>query len=142
MDDRQRRALAFAMAGVDWELIAQQCGYADRAEAVADVEGVLTAQVSDDLSTQATRALNVARLSRLLSGVWTPAVAGNNRAVEVSSALIRQLCKMQGVEEVKPGEIPEHQAVQSVYDELAARRPGTPSGPRKDGNGRRRGRRV
>lgn len=142
MDDRQRRALAFAMAGVDWQLIVEQCGYEDRQAAIADVELALTDNPIDGLSPAATRTLNLARLSRLLSGVWTSAINGNNRSVEVSSSLIRQIMKAQGIEEIRPGEAPEHEATTSAYDELAARRPGTVHGPRRDGNGRRRGRRA
>lgn len=142
MDDRQRRALAFAMAGVDWALIAEQCGYADRAEAIADVERALTDNPIEGLSPEATRSLNMARLSRLLAGVWSSAINGNNRSVEVSASLIRQIMKAQGIEEIKGGTAPEHQATTSAYDELAARRPGTVHGPRRDGNGRRRGRRA
>lgn len=140
--DRRRRALAFAMAGVSWDLIADQCGYANRDEAVADVEEALSENPVDSLSPTATRNLNLARLSRLLAGVWNPAVGGNNRSVEVASALIRQIMKAQGIEETKGAPAPDHPATVSAYDELAARRPGTPNGPRRDGNGRRRGRRI
>lgn len=139
----QSKALGFAMAGVAWDLIAEQCGYDSPAEAVADVaEALEQAQPDVALSPGLSRKIEIARLSRLLAGVWAPAINGNNRAVEVSSALIRQLCKMQGVEEIKPGAVPENAAIASAYDELAARRPGTVNGPRRDGNGRRRGRRT
>lgn len=140
--ERRRRALAFAMAGVPWDMIADQCGYANRDEAVADVEEALTDNPVDSLSPAATRNLNLARLSRLLSGVWNPAINGNNRSVEVASSLIRQIMKAQGIEETKGVPVQDHSATASAYDELAARRPGTPNGPRRDGNGRRRGRRV
>lgn len=140
--DRRRRALAFAMAGVSWDLIADQCGYANRDEAVADVEDALSENPIDSLSPSATRNLNLARLSRLLAGVWQPAVNGNNRSVEVASSLVRQIMKAQGIEESRGENAPEHAATVSAYDELAARRPGTVNGPRRDGNGRRRGRRI
>ncbi len=143
-EDRRKRAFAFALAGVDWSVIAVECGYADRTEAVADVEQALVDNPIDDLSPQATRALQLARLSRLLAGVWSPALNGNNRSVEVASSLIRQLMKAQGIEDAEVRKIPEDKAVQSAYDELAARRPGSLGGPKRDApnNGRRRGRRL
>jgi hypothetical protein len=139
---RRKRALGFALAGVDWDSIAEQCGYADSGEAVADVEAALTENPIDALSPAATRNLNLARLSRLLAGVWAPAISGNNRSVEVASSLVRQIMKAQGIESTDQKEVPDHPATASAYDELAARRPGTPNGPRRDGNGRRRGRRI
>lgn len=140
--DRRRRALAFALAGVSWDLIAEQCGYASRDEAIHDIEQALTENPIDALSPSATRNINLARLSRLLSGVWSPAINGNNRSVEVAASLIRQIMKAQGIEEVKSGTAPEHPATMSAYDELAARRPGSVGGPRRESNGRRRGRRT
>jgi hypothetical protein len=141
-EDRRRRALAFALAGVSWDLIAEQCHYEDREEAIQDIELALAENPIDSLTPTATKALNLARLSRLLAGVWAPAINGNNRSVEVASSLIRQIMKAQGIEESRPGTgLPEHSATTSAYDELAARRPGTVNGPRRDGNGRRRGRR-
>lgn len=140
--DRRRRALAFALAGVSWDLIAEQCGYEDRNGAIEDIEQALKENPIDSLTPTASRSLNLARLSRLLAGVWASAINGNNRSVEVSASLIRQIMKAQGIEEVRPGTgLPEHSATTSAYDELAARRPGTVNGPRRDGNGRRRGRR-
>lgn len=139
---RRKRALGFALAGVDWDVITEQCGYADRSEAIEDIELALVENPIDSLTPTATKALNLARLSRLLAGVWAPAINGNNRSVEVASSLIRQIMKAQGIEETKGAPAQDHPSTTSAYDELAARRPGTPNGPRRDGNGRRRGRRV
>lgn len=137
---RRKKAFGFALAGVDWNVIVTECGYATRAEAIADVEEALTENPIDALSPGATKALQMARISRLLASVWVSAIAGNNRSVEVSSSLIRQLMKAQGIEESDPQKIPEDPVHQSAYDELAARRPGSLGGPRREANGRRRGR--
>jgi hypothetical protein len=139
VEERRRKAFGLALAGVDWNIIVQNCGYATRTEAVADVEEALTENPVDALSPGATKALQMARLSRLLSSVWLSAIGGNNRSVEVGSSLIRQLMKAQGIEESDPQKIPEDPAHKSAYDELAARRPGTVGGPRREANGRRRG---
>lgn len=139
---RRRRAMAFALAGLDWQSIAAECGYADRDEAVADVEAALTENPIESLSPKATRALQLARISRLLAGVWPRAIAGDNRSVEVASSLVRQMMKAQGIEDTGQEKIPETTAAQTAYDELAARRPGTMGGPRRGEYGRRRGRRV
>lgn len=136
---RRRKAFGFALAGVDWNVIVAECGYATRSEAIADIEAALTENPIDALSPGATKALQMARLSRLLSSVWVSAIAGNNRSVEVGSSLIRQIMKAQGIEDCDPQSIPDHPATASAYDELAARRPGSLGGPRREANGRRRG---
>ena len=138
-ETRRKKAFGFALAGVDWNVIVVECGYDSRADAVADVEAALTENPIDALSPKATKALQMARLSRLLAGVWVKAINGENRSVEVGSSLIRQLMKAQGIEESDPKSIPEDPARQSAYDELAARRPGSLGGPRREANGRRRG---
>src|SRR5688500_3089487 len=139
---RRKRALGFALAGVDWESIATECGYASRADAISDIEQALTENPIDALSPAASRSLNMARLSRLLAGVWARASNGDNRSIEVASSLVKQIMKAQGIDEVDASKAPEHPATASAYDELAARRPGSMGAPRRDGNGRRRGRRV
>lgn len=136
---RRRKAMGFALAGVDWNVIVVECGYASRDEAVADIEEALTENPIDALSPKATRNLQMARLSRLLAGVWASAIGGNNRSVEVSSSLIRQMMKAQGIEETDSPKIPDDPVTVSAYDELAARRPGSLGGPRREANGRRRG---
>lgn len=137
---RRKKAFGFALAGVDWNVIVTECGYATRAEAIEDIEAALTENPIDALSPGATKALQMARISRLLASVWVSAIGGNNRSVEVSSSLIRQLMKAQGIEDADPQKIPEDPVHQSAYDELAARRPGSLGGPRREANGRRRGR--
>lgn len=137
---RRKKAFSFALAGVDWDVIAVECGYPSRVEAIADVEEALTDNPIDALSPAATKSLQMARISRLLASVWSSAIGGNNRSVEVSSSLIRQLMKAQGIEESDPQRIPEDPVKMSAYDELAARRPGSLGGPRREANGRRRGR--
>lgn len=143
-EDRRKKALGFALAGVDWETIAAQCGYENRAAAIADIEAALTENPIESLSAKANRSLQLARLSRLLAGVWAPAINGNNRSVEVASSLIRQLMKAQGIEDTDIHDVPDPQPTRSAYDELAARRPGSLGGPRTPTPhpGRRRGRRL
>lgn len=138
---RRKKALGFALAGVDWEVIAVECGYANRTEAVSDIEEALAENPVDALSPAATRSLQMARLSRLLASVWSAAINGNNRAAEVSSSLIRQMMKAQGIEDKSDKTpLPDDPNKMSAYDELAARRPGSLGGPRRESNGRRRGR--
>ena len=137
---RRRKALGFALAGMDWLVIVAECGYASRQEAIDDIEAALTENPVDDLSPAATKALQMARLSRLLAGVWVKAINGDNRSVEVGSSLIRQMMKAQGIESTDQKKIPDDKPTMSAYDELAARRPGSLGGPRREANGRRRGR--
>lgn len=143
-DDQKKRAMAFALAGVGWDVIAVECGYASREEVIADIEQMLTENPIESLSAQATRSLQVARLSRLLAGVWSKAINGDNRSVEVASSLVRQMMKAQGIEDTGQVKKVDDQPTMTAYDELAARRPGSMGGPRRESPhpGRRRGRRL
>lgn len=135
-DERRRKAMSLALAGVDWTIIAEQCGYPSRNEAIDDISETLIAEPSDALPELAVRQLQIARLSRMLAGVWTKATRGDARSIEVSTRLIKELCTLQGVGDTRPIELPKEE-IMSAYDELAARRPGTPGGPRRQ-RGRRR----
>jgi hypothetical protein len=136
-EDRRRKAVTLAMAGLDWQRIAEQCEYPSRQDAIEDVSAALTDNPVDVLSPEVTKKLMIARMSRMLAGVWTGATAGNNRSVEVATRLIKELCTLQGVADTPAIPVPEAEAELSAYDELAARRPGTQSGPRRQ-RGRRR----
>lgn len=135
-DERRRKAMALALAGVDWQIITEQCGYHSRGDAIEDISNALIDNPVDALPEPATRQLQIARLSRMLAGVWTKATRGDARSIEVSTRLIKELCALQGVKDIKPVELPVEEVL-SAYDELAARRPGTQSGPRRQ-RGRRR----
>jgi hypothetical protein len=135
-DDRRRKAMSLALAGIDWQIIADQCGYDSRNDAIDDISTALLTEPVDALPELATKQLQIARLSRMLAGVWTKATRGDARSIEVSTRLIKELCSLQGVNDTKQIKIPEEEAL-SAYDELAARRPGTQSGPRRQ-RGRRR----
>lgn len=135
-ESRRRKAMSLALAGVDWQIIAEQCGYHSRGDAIEDISTALINDPVDALPELATRQLQIARLSRMLAGVWTKATRGDARSIEVSTRLIKELCSLQGVGDIKPVELPVAEVL-SAYDELAARRPGTQSGPRRQ-RGRRR----
>ena len=135
-DERCRKAMSLALAGVDWQVIADQCDYANRSDAIDAVSEALISEPPDALTGAANKQLHIARLSRMLAGVWTKATRGDARAIEVSTRLIKELSTFQGIEDSRPIDIPKEEAL-SAYDELAARRPGTQSGPRRQ-RGRRR----
>ena len=134
--EQRRRAVSLAMAGIDWAIIAEQCQYASREDAIAAVSDALDTDPVDALSPEITKQLQIARMSRMLAGVWGKATKGDARSIEVSTRLIKEMCALQGVKDLKPVELPD-EPVMSAYDELAARRPGTQSGPRRQ-RGRRR----
>lgn len=136
--ERRRKAMSLALAGVDWTVIAEQCGYGSRNDAIDDISATLIAEPADALPELAVKQLQIARLSRMLAGVWTKATRGDARSIEVSTRLIKELCSLQGVGSTSPIEVPKEEAL-SAYDELAARRPGTVGGPRRQRGRRRQG---
>ena len=139
--ENRRKAVALAMAGVDWGIIAEQCHYVSPDAAVEDVFSAITPTgMEQSLTTADLRNLQVARLSRLMSAAWPKAVKGDNRSIEVSTRVIKQLCDLQGISDAVI-DTPKRDAIEtSAYDELARRRSrGTPSGPRRQAGRRRHG---
>jgi hypothetical protein len=78
-----RRPLQLRMMGLTYAQIAETVGYADRAAAFNAVSDELNRQAVDGLeSRNAAVAVGLARLDKLLAGLWEFAEAGDVAAVD------------------------------------------------------------
>lgn len=84
-DERVAQAVALRVAGASFEVIATRLGFADTAEAIAAVREGLSSGVVD-VDTEVLT--DLARLDRLLVGVWRDAVAGDEGKTRVALKII------------------------------------------------------
>lgn len=96
--ERRKKALAMRLAGVDWQTIADQCGYASAPSACTDLRRAREqskAQLDETVEEQ--RDQQVSRLERLLVPAWSKAITGDTKAISVAAKLIDQLCNLKGL---------------------------------------------
>src|SRR3546814_9733770 len=97
--DRLKKASALKLAGLDYQAIADQLGYADRAAAYVDIDRALKRNLAEEAEqVELLRHVAVQQLNRLQAAVWPKAVKGDTRAAETALRVITQRCKLQGIE--------------------------------------------
>lgn len=97
--ERRKKAIALKLAGLDYQAIADQLGYSDRAAAYVDIDRALKKNLAEEAEqVELLRHIAVQQLNRLQAAVWTKAVKGDTRAAETALRVITQRCKLQGVE--------------------------------------------
>ena len=82
------RALNLRVAGVGFDVIAEKCGFGSVDEARAAVRTALVAEAGVDAAAEGLT--DLARLDRLLVGVWRDAVAGDEGKVRVALKIIER----------------------------------------------------
>lgn len=81
--ERRKKLVALRLAGVDWQTIADQLGYASRGAACEDWRRAnKRSQAELDASVEEFRALEYDRLERLRAVAWGRAMQGDMRAAE------------------------------------------------------------
>ena len=96
--DRRRKAIALRLAGAQYEQIAEQLGYADRAAAYNDIKRSLEQNIKEGSADAETlRELNRLRMERLLVVAWGQAMAGDQKAMETSRRLLESMNRMYGI---------------------------------------------
>lgn len=97
--DRRTKAIALHLAGMDWQAIADQLGYASRGAAHTDVTRALKANLTAEAEQVEEMRYTVSlRLERLQASMWPKAVKGDTRAADTCLKIITQWCKIHGVE--------------------------------------------
>lgn len=97
--DRRTKAIALHLAGMDWQAIADQLGYASRGAAHTDVTRALKANLAAEAEQVEMMRYTVnLRLERLQAAMWPKAVKGDTRAADTCLRAIQQWCKVNGVE--------------------------------------------
>lgn len=115
--DRRRKAVAMRIAGVDWVTIAERLKYASKAAACKDVTRALEVSLAEASRNAAMlRHLELLRLDRLQTGLWTAAASGDPKSVTAALGIIDRRIKLLGLDSVPSGT----EAVRSALGELAA----------------------
>lgn len=97
--DRQTKAVAMRLAGLDFQNIAEQLGYSNRAAVVTDVQKAISARIEDGTrSIDELREMELLRLDRLQAAVWVQALAGDHKAIDQSLKIIDRRCKLLGLD--------------------------------------------
>ena len=94
--ERQRQALQLRQAGVAYEDIAQRLGYSGRSSAWRSVMAALKHTLQEPADE--VRTLELARLDRLLLGLWPQAAAGNQGAVDRALRIMERRAKLLGLD--------------------------------------------
>lgn len=93
--ERERKAVELARAGVGYDEIARQVGYANRGGAWKAVQAALRRTQQGDADDL--RALECDRLDRVLTGVWPRAVRGDDAAVRNVIRISQQRARLMGL---------------------------------------------
>jgi hypothetical protein len=96
---RRTQAIALRLAGVDYQSIADQLGYASRGAACTDIQRALEqALVEQARDAEVLRQQELLRLDRIQAGVWKNALAGDPRSAEVALKVVDRRCKLLGLD--------------------------------------------
>src|SRR3546814_14889797 len=69
--ERRKKAIALKLAGLDYQAIADQLGYADRAAAYVDIDRALKRNLAEEAEkVELLRHVAVQKLNRLQAAVW------------------------------------------------------------------------
>ena len=102
---RKARAVELALAGLAYDDIAVEVGYANRGTAWRVVQQALHERKIKSVDEY--RALELARLDALQSAHWTEALSGQNlKAAELCLRISAQRTKLLGLDSLIPGEQP------------------------------------
>lgn len=97
--ERRAKAIALALAGTDWQTIADRLGYASRGAAYTDVDRAMKASLAEqDTNAEQRRHVESLRLDRLQAAVWPKAVKGDPRCAEVALKIIDRRIRLHGLD--------------------------------------------
>lgn len=94
--DKQRQALELRMAGYTYDVIAEQTGYADGGAAYKAVMAGIQKTLQEPA--EQVRTIEVARLDKLMSGVYLQAKQGNLPAMDRLLKLMERRAKLLGLD--------------------------------------------
>lgn len=97
--ERRRQAIELRLAGVNWETIAAQLGYADKGSAHKDVTRALETSVAAMGQNAAVlRETELQRLDRIQRGLWAAAAGGDSKAADTVLRVIDRRIKLLGLD--------------------------------------------
>jgi hypothetical protein len=95
--EKERRAVELAIAGMNLDQIAHEVGYADKSGAWRAIRRTLDRQ--EAAAVTELRALENARLDRLQTVLWPPAMRGDLKAIDRLLRLFERRAKLNGLDQ-------------------------------------------
>ncbi|WP_367134443.1 MULTISPECIES: hypothetical protein [Streptomyces] len=97
--ERRAKAIRLRLAGLDFDTIADQLGYASRGAATKDVIRALEKRVAEvSQQVEVLRQLRLQRLDHLHAAYWPEALQGNSKAAEIVLKIDQQRAKLEGTD--------------------------------------------
>ncbi|MGW4639569.1 hypothetical protein ACWEN6_13625 [Sphaerisporangium sp. NPDC004334] len=96
---RRSKAVQLRLAGVTYDKIATQLGYAGAGAASKDVTRALQAAAREQHeNSEELLRLEIDRLDRLMAAVWANALSGDVKSIEAAERLISRRCVLLGLD--------------------------------------------
>lgn len=100
--ERRAKALQLRLAGVQYQTIADTLGYADRAAACKDITRALDMHTREaQQSADTLRTAEVMRLDTLQESLWSAALDGDVKSVDVVLKVIDRRIKLLGLDQAQ-----------------------------------------
>lgn len=106
--ERQRKAVELRKAGMSYEAIADELGYAGKSGAYKAVSSALTRTLQEPADEL--RALELARLDDMLKGLWVNARKGNVYAIDRVLKIMQRRAELLGLDAPKTVKVVQEEA--------------------------------
>lgn len=135
---RRADAIAFKLAGLSYDVIAERLGYASRGAACTDIQRALEASLREQArDLEVWRHELVLGLLRLKAAMWPAAMAGDTKAADVVVRISDRLSKLTGADAAIRHEVITIGAIEAEIErlsrELGEADRGVPNEPSIDG---------
>lgn len=123
--ERRRKAIAMALAGFDWDTIADRLEYASRGAAHTDVTRAMEKAAAEATrDADVLRQVELERINRLQVAYWPKAIAGDTDAAKVVQWCIDRRAKLTGLDAPIKHQVVTMGAIEAAIAELEAQMPG------------------
>ncbi len=97
--ERRQKATQMRLAGMSMQMIADQLGYAGPGAVSKDLTRAMRAAAkAQQLNSEELLQIEVDRLDRMMAGLWSKAITGDTKAVEVVEKIIYRRCQLLGLD--------------------------------------------
>ena len=94
--EKQKQALALALAGVDYQTIAEKVGYNSRQAAWKAVKSALNKTIK--AAAEDVKQMQISRLDTMLKAIWASVVAGNLGVIDRALRLEERRARLLGLD--------------------------------------------
>ncbi|MEV4806783.1 hypothetical protein AB0K18_42885 [Nonomuraea sp. NPDC049421] len=97
--ERRTKATQMRLAGMSLQMIADQLGYTSAGAVSKDLTRAMrAASKAQQLNSEELLQIEIDRLDRMMAGLWSKAITGDTKAVEVVEKIIYRRCQLLGLD--------------------------------------------